>query len=324
MSDLCLIKSPSGNEHELVKYIKNIKHKYFTFSQTMQNSCMFSYNNNHNHTILLDAHIDTVHLKIIGFSSNNYVIALPVGFNGSMTDGLSLIHLNTGKKGIVVIIPPHLHIKRRASTEVYIDFGDNIKSMNIGDYIMYNNSYEKIGKESISAPGLDNKCSVFILVLILKYFNKLKNINKLTCNLILHFSSREETGLGSFANIKNNIINEIITLDTIYNTDYDLVPKYITSNIKCAGGPVITRNSDDNIILGNKLIELAQAKKIPFQIAYTGDFGGSNNTWYSKNINAQCQLIGIPLKYMHGPHEMIHIKDLINTYILILNYVICL
>ena len=168
MSDLCLIKSPSGNEHELVKYIKNIKHKYFTFSQTMQNSCMFSYNNNHNHTILLDAHIDTVHLKIIGFSSNNYVIALPVGFNGSMTDGLSLIHLNTGKKGIVVIIPPHLHIKRRASTEVYIDFGDNIKSMNIGDYIMYNNSYEKIGKESISAPGLDNKCSVFILVLILK------------------------------------------------------------------------------------------------------------------------------------------------------------
>lgn len=324
LKDLCEIASPSGYEHEICSYIKNLKPKHFVYNETKKLSCSYEINIKAPKTIYIDAHIDTVHLKIISIDKNNYVIAMPVGFDGLVTDGLLLVHLNTGFIGAVSTMPPHLSLERRTSDEVWIDFGLPKKEMSdfkIGDYIVFSNNYKKIGKNSITASGLDDKCGVFILISLLRYFDTAKNIKKLKYNLILNFSSREETGLGSFAKVKTLKIDEIFTLDTIYSTGIDLIPDYITSAILTNGGALITRNSDDDLELGNKIIKVAEQKKIPFQIGYTGnDNGGSNNQWFSKNIDSLAQNIGIPLKHMHSPNEMVSTTDLRYTYLLFISY----
>jgi endoglucanase len=316
LKDITAINSPSGNEQAMVKYLKKLAPKNFKFKTTKKNSCYYEARPHEGaNAVFIDAHIDTVHLKIISITKDKYVVALPVGFEGDIADGLVLVHMETGLRGAVVTLPPHLNLVRRTSSEVFIDFGlskgELSELFEIGDYILFENNYSKIGKEGIIGRGLDDKCGVFVLISLLQYFDKANNYKKLKHNLILHFSSREETGLGSFAHVRKLKINEIITLDTIYSTDTELIPDYITSSIYYGLGPLITRNADDDLCLGNKLIDIAVKKKLKYQIGYSGsDNGGSNNAWYSKNIDANSQNLGIPLKHMHSP----------NTFDLLLHY----
>lgn len=327
LKDITNIASPSGHEQEMVKYIKNLKPKNFKFKTTKKNSCSYTADINATNTIFIDAHIDTVHLKIISITKDKYVVASPIGFDGVITDGLILVHLATMLKGAVTTLPPHLNINRRTSNEVFIDFDlsypELMSLFEIGDYIIFDSNYHKIGNKSITGQGLDDKCGVFILISLLKFLDNPTNYHKLKHNLILNFSSREETGLGSFTKLKKLKINEIFTLDTIFVTDTELIPDYVSSAIYYGLGPLITRNIDDDLCLGNKLIATAIIKKIKYQIGYTGsDNGGSNNSWYSKYVEAYTQGIGIPLKHMHSPNEMVHEDDIKNTYDLLLNYLL--
>ena len=326
LKDIVKIQSPSGNEQAMVKYLKKLAPKNFKFKSTKKNSCYYEaiLNADYN-TVFIDAHIDTVHLKIVAITKDKYVVALPIGFDGNIADGLVLVHMATNLRGAVTTLPPHLNLTRRTSNEVFIDFGlshgELLASFEIGDYILFDNNYSKVGKQGIIGQGLDDKCGVFILISLMQYFDKDVNFKKLKHNLILHFSSREETGFGSFAHVRKLKPNEIFTLDTIFATDTELIPEYISSTINYGLGPLITRNADDDLCLGNKLIDTAIKHKIKYQIGFSGsDNGGSNNSWYSKNIDSYAQGIGIPLKHMHSPNEMVHEDDIRNTYELLLHY----
>ncbi len=334
LKDLCNIYSPSGYEDNMIKYIvDNVKtNPNFAYITTKKKSVIV-YNKIYNpkvETIMIDSHIDQVHLKVVKILDNGMVIALPIGFDGLTTDGLKLIHLKSNKMGVVNINPPHLNIERRTTNEVYIDFGLNEKSINkdilIGDYIMFKSDFNNINTTQITGTGLDNKVSIFILLELIKKLKK-----KCNYNLIFHFSSREETGFSNISLLFNSIkidhiknINEIITLDTIYVTNSTIIPDLsaYTSEIFDNKGPVITRNSDDDVALGDSFILLSSEFNIPIQIAYTGDDnGGSNNSLYSKYTDSYTQMIGIPLKYMHSPNETIYKSDIYNSFLLLWKYI---
>lgn len=339
LEELCNIASPSGFENDLLKYIINQveNNKHFNYIKTNKKSLLV-YNKNldlQKETILIDGHIDQIYMKIIGFLDTNHVLAIPIGFDGSITDGLKLVHLKSKKTGIVDTNPPHLNIERRETNEIYIDFDmtkDELEEiMTIGDYIVYKHNFELIGNNSVSGTGLDNKVSVCILLELLNRFKIESEYNKLCYNIIFNFSSREEIGMGSIGSILNNnfiknlVINEIITLDTIFTNDnaiQDDIDKY-TSLIYYGLGPVITRNSDDDVCFGDSFILLADKNKIKIQIAFTGeDNGGSNNADYSKFTDAYTQFIGVPLKNMHSPSELVNISDINDTYKLLYKYLI--
>ena len=339
LEDLCKIYSPSGYENNMVKYIVNLIKDNINFDYLISNkNSIYVYNKNIDNklnTIMIDTHIDQVFLKIINIINDGTVIALPIGFSGNITDSLILIHIKSGKKGTVNTNPPHLNIERRISDEVYIDFGLSFKEANktfeIGDYIMFNSNYQKIGENNITGTGLDNKTSVFILLELINKFKIKKEFNKIKYNIIFNFSSREETGLSNIGLLlsnnsvfKLNKINEIITLDTIFETgDNEIIDSLnINSSIIFYNmGPVITRNSDDDLCFGDSFILLGDENKIKLQIAFTGnDNGGSNNEIYSKYTDSYTQFIGIPIKHMHNPNEMVSINDIKNTFTLLYKY----
>jgi len=337
LKDLCNIYSPSGYENELMKYIIKQTDKLTNFKYLKSNkNSLYLVNKTYNkdkYTIMIDAHIDQIFLKIIGFLESGTVIALPVGFDGYTTDGLLLVHLKSNKVGTVETNPPHLNLERRETNEIYIDFDLSLKEikkiMKVGDYIVYKSNFEMIGNNSITGTGLDNKLSVFILLELLKKFNNNTQLNKLQYNIVFNFSSREEIGMGSIGTLlSKNLkqiekIDEIITLDTIFITDSAIIhdAETFSSDILSNEGPVITRNDDDDVCFGDAFILLAEENKIKYQIAYTGSGnGGSNNADYSKYTDSYTQFIGIPLKHMHSPVELVNINDIKNTYELIYKY----
>lgn len=334
LKDLCNIYSPSGYENDIIKYIESAikKSTKLNYKITKKNS-LVAYSKVYNEkaeTIMFDAHIDQVHLKVLKIMDDGIIIALPVGFDSVVTDGLTLVHLKSLKSGVVNTNPPHLNIDRRNTNEVYIDFGMSYneakKIIRVGDYIMFKSNFELIGKENISGTGLDNKVSIFILLEIIAKLDA-----KVNYNLIFHFSSREEIGLGSISLLFNSLdipivkkINEILTIDTIFITDSEIIPESdtYTSDIFPNEGPVITRNADDDVCLTEAFILLSDEYKLPLQLAYTGeDNGGSNNSDYSKYTDAYTQMIGIPLKHMHSPTELVTKFDISTTLNLLNKYI---
>jgi putative aminopeptidase FrvX len=320
LKQICHIPSPSNYEDNLIAYIESYRDelKNFECKKTKKKSCFF-YNKKslkNKKTIMIDAHIDNVHLRIVNINNvdnTGYVIARAIGFKPYILHGNSVIHLKTKFKGTIVTPPPHLNIIPDINEElICIDFGmtkEELDSyMSAGDPIIFNIEWYSMNNKYIVSTGLDNKVSVYVLLELLKWFNS--NINKLGVNVYINFSSREEVGLGSYSPLINKNIDEVIVLDSDIATDNEYIPENLIGKIYLDKGVVISHNVDDDTELSKKFKEICKKNNLDYQENYSSAFGGSNLTFYSKLMDSYTQFIGIPIRNMHSPTEIVSMKDL--------------
>lgn len=326
LKQLCMIPSPSGYEDKIVDYILLKKLKNFKKKRSKVNSCTIESTTSHKHTILIDAHIDQVHLRIITFTPQGFAVIQTIGLRHSVVLGTIVTDLTGKYNGVICTMPPH--IKLALTDEIknhpryYVDFGMTLaqikKVFKIGDPLVYKPHYTPLSNNNISSTGLDNKSSVFVLLELLKYFDK--NISHLKSNLILHFSSREEVGLGSFSDINGATIDTIIVVDTPLATDIPNIPLNLTGMTTLDGGPSIGRHLTNNVNIGDRLIKLATQKKIKYQTNFSYGSGASNSSHYTKFNSSYVQDIGSPLRNMHSPVEVINKKNLKQLFELLKQY----
>ena len=328
LKELCLTPSPSNFEQPIIDYIAKFKFKNFKMKKSKVNSCTLTSKTNKKNTILLDAHIDQVHLRVLRNDKSGYVVAKPIGFRSSIIFGNTIKDLSGKYIGVVATLPPHLKINKQTkdleNDVAYIDFGLTKNQLDLifkpGDPLLYNLHYTPIGKNFISACALDNKASVFIMIELLKFFDK--DISKLNSNVVFHFSSREEVGLGSFSGLDTKSIENIIVLDTPIASDNPMISPDIIGEVSLGKGPVISRNIDDNISLGDRVINIAEKHNIKYQREFSYGKGGTNNMHYSKFNNSFAQSMGPPVRNMHSPSEVINRADIRATYQIIKNYLL--
>lgn len=330
LKDLCFIQSPSNFEELLIAYIESFNFKNFHFKKTKKNSCYY-YNKNlikDAKTIMFDAHIDQVHLRVVNIVESDgvgYVMAVSVGFDPIVLNGNSVVHINSKMKGNIVTVPPHLNIPPQYTkgSIVCIDFGmsvDETKDMiSMGDAIVFNLEWYQMNNKYIVSSGLDNKVSAFTLLKTLEWLDS--NIDKLAVNIYFNFSSREEIGLGSYAPLLHKDFDEIVVLDTEIATDNQYISKNLVGRILLDKGIVITHNYDDDRILSEKFSKFCDENRIDYQETFSAEFGNSNLQTYSKFNEAYTQFIGIPLRNMHSPTEIVSMHDLREAYKFVCKYV---
>jgi putative aminopeptidase FrvX len=327
LKKLCMIPSPSGYESKIIDYITSNRFKNFKVCKSKVHSCTIASKTKHKKTTLIDSHIDQVHLRIIRFTENGFAVAQTIGLRSNIVYGNIVSDLSNKHKGVICTLPPHLRIEQKPEIKniprYYVDFGMTKKQMekefNIGDPLVYNLHYTPLKNGSICSTGLDNKASAFVLLELLKYFDE--NISKLKSNIIFHFSSREEVGLGSFADTDKSNIDTIIVVDTPMSTDIPNIPENITGLINLSDGPVIGRHISNNSEIGNKLIDLAKKKKCKFQTHFSHGSGGTNANHYTKFNSAFVQDIGAPIRNMHSPVEVVNKTSLNELYNLLKYYI---
>lgn len=323
LKELCMTPSPSNFEQAIVQYLQKLNFNNFIMKKSKVNSCTFTSKTKKNNTVLLDSHIDQVHLRVLRNDKSGYVVAKPIGFRSNVLFGNTIQNLSGNYIGVVATLPPHLRINKKTkdleNDVAYIDFGMTKKELdNVfkpGDPLLYTLHYTPMAQNYISACALDNKTNVFIMIELLKYFDK--NISKLNSNVIFHFSSREEVGLGSFSDINTKSIDNILVLDTPVASDSPMISPDLIGEISLSNGPVISRNIDDNIALGDKLIEIAEKNNIKYQREFSYGKGGSNNMHYSKFNSAFAQAMGPPVRNMHSPSEVVNKNDIRATFKLV-------
>ena len=101
LKKVCDIPSPSNLENKLIDYFNSYKFNNFRAEVSKVNSISFYSNSNLDKTLLLDAHIDQVHLRVLRITKRGYIVAKSVGFDIETVIGNTVTHMNTGIIGLV-------------------------------------------------------------------------------------------------------------------------------------------------------------------------------------------------------------------------------
>ncbi len=109
-----------------------------------------------------------------------------------------------------------------------------------------------------------------------------------------------------------------IVVDVTHATDAPGVDAKELGEHKLGSGPVIERGAILNPAIYELLHEVAEAEAIPVTVAASGRGTGTDaDVVHLSRGGIPTTVIGIPLRYMHSPVEMVQVEDVLNCAALI-------
>ena len=311
------VPSPSGFEYLMKEYLLKYGKQFLKDTDVfIDNGEVYFFKKSDNKdakSVLFDAHIDHVSMRIMNITDDGFLICRSFGVNDADLFGkeVKVLTKNGLISGLITINPPHLNIK---NNQLLVDiFAKNkeeaTKLVEIGDAIFYK-PYAKIINNFLTGTSLDNHIGLFCLLSLATLVDKIENIK---FNIIFHFSSREETGNLKYISMMSNNKNFSGNIDLIFVVDADLANDVY--NLKrddlpqsaLGKGPIISRNIRDDFEVYKYVMSIIG--DIPYQLVMSDGDGGNNLLQYGK-LNVYGQSIGIPLRYMHSSVETCNLDDL--------------
>mgnify|MGYP001350317717 CR=1 FL=1 len=221
-----------------------------------------------------------------------------------------------GKKAIHLIEPADRE-KVIKLKEQYIDIGcstkdEVLKLVKIGDPVTFSVGVEKLQGDRITSRALDDKMGAFIVTEVLK---QVKQQGGAVAELFSVSTVQEEVGLrGGITSSYGVNPDAGIVVEVTHATDYPGVEKPGIGDVLVGEGPVIARGANINPVLFNMLIATAEAENIPFQVIGVPRATGTDaNVMQLSRGGVATALLGIPLRYMHTPVEVLSLSDLENA-----------
>ena len=207
------------------------------------------------------------------------------------------------------LLPPDERNGPVALSNLLIDTGltapEVARLVRVGDLVSFAQAPIELGKDALAGHTLDNRASVAALTSCLDILQK----RLLDWDLWAVASSQEEETLGGAA-----------------TSAFQLRPSLaVAVDVTFASGPGTPSNRayemGNGVILGmgpnihpalqKAFKELADRLEIPYKVEVTGAHSGTDA--YTMQVAAEgipTMLIGIPLRYMHTPVEVVSLKDI--------------
>jgi len=279
------------------------------------------------HGVMLACHIDEIGYMVSRIDDAGRVFFSEVGgADVRILPGQEVTVL--GKKrfsGYIGFKPPHLLSQEERSKvlsleDLFIDVGmkpDLVKeNIHVGDYIAFAGKYNKLQGDLRTVKSLDNRASVACGIEVLKELTKVKH----AFNIYFVATSQEEyTGLGARVHAFKLPIDYAIIVD-VSHAEYPDLKEY--EYFPLNGGPTIVRGATVPVKLFDLLVQTAKELEIPYQIepAPSKTATDADDIAFSRE-GIPCCVIGIPLRYMHTPVEVVSLKDIERATRLIIGFI---
>ncbi len=195
------------------------------------------------------------------------------------------------------------------------DYEDAKAKVPIGSFGVYDSSFFQNGNLLVSK-AMDDRIGCAVIVEVFKRLKKASN------TVIGSFSVQEEVGLVGASVAAYSLNPDIcIAVDVTDSADY---PKATKRHSMVLGkGPAIKikdRASISNRQIVEKLVEIAESSKIPYQMEVL-IFGGTNAAALQKTrAGIPSATVSIPTRYVHTPSEVVCIDDVEHTVELLIEY----
>jgi tetrahedral aminopeptidase len=274
-------------------------------------------------SIMIATHMDAIGMMVTRLVGEFLHVTDVGGIDARILPGTPVVvhATRTGKTedlfGVVVqpparALPASMLDNPVALQELLVDIGLSAKEaaekVNIGDVISFATQPVELSGDVISGHSLDNRASVAALTVALEELQGKSH----AWDVWAVATAQEETRLGG-----------------AYTTTFDLRPNLAVavdvtfakgpgasdwSTFPLGKGPTLAFGPNIHTYLFNRFKELADRLEIPYAVELVPRHSGTDT--YAMQITAEgipTMVIGIPLRYMHTPVEMVAIKDIQRT-----------
>lgn len=326
--DLLDARSPTGHEYEaqavVDRVIEPVVDEYR--KDTMGNR-FATVNPEGDPSILFAGHIDELGLIITYINEQGFLYFDTLGgHDKSMISGRRVSILTkqgvvkgvTGKRAIHLMSPEDRK-KVPETHQIWIDLGVKSKAeaealVRIGDCAVYDQSFELINGSVGVARAFDDKAGAYA---VLEAVRRLAKVRKggLAARVTAAATTQEEIGTrGAMTAAFSENPDFAIAVDVGHATDSpDCDPRKYGS-FKQGGGPIVCRGPNINPVIFERIVEVAEKAKIPYQLeADPRPTGTDARAIQVAQAGIATGLLSIPLRYMHTPSEMVDLEDIEHT-----------
>ncbi|MEM6703348.1 MAG: M42 family metallopeptidase [Acidobacteriota bacterium] len=205
---------------------------------------------------------------------------------------------------------------------LWIDIGakdkdEALELVRIGDPVTFELGMRELRSGLAASPKMDNTTGVWVVIEALRRAKDLK-----VCMYSVS-TVQEEIGLRGARTSAFGIDPQVgIAVDVTHATDCPTISKFQEGEINLGDGPVVFRGPNINPIVGEGLLDTAEAQEIPVQLAAVGRATPNDaNAIQLTRGGVATGLVSIPNRYMHSAVETIslddidHAADLLSAYV---------
>jgi putative aminopeptidase FrvX len=199
--------------------------------------------------------------------------------------------------------------------DLWIDIGAANKAeaeavVSLGDVATFQYEYQELLGDRVAARGFDNKMGSFIVAEALRLLKEDGGLNP-EVGVYAVATVQEEIGLRGARTATFGIDPQSgLAVDVNHAIDYPSVSKTRHGQLDVGKGPSIMRGANINPIVYNLTLEGAKAEGIPYQVdVHPGGTGTDANAMQISRSGVATGLLGVPLRYMHTPCEVLALQD---------------
>jgi len=274
--------------------------------------------------ILFDAHSDEIGLVVTNITEKGFLRVDAVG--GVLPHTFVGHRVRFGDVVGVAYVEGETEEERKKNwnnlslDNMFVDIGarsyeEAKNKVPIGSFGVYDSHFYEMGDYLLSK-AMDDRIGCAVIVELFKRLNSCPN------TIIGSFSVQEEVGLVGASVAAYTLSPDVcIAIDVTDSADY---PKAFKRHSMVLGkGPAIKvkdKASISNRMVVEKLVELAEAGGIPYQMEVL-TFGGTNAAALQRTrAGIASATVSIPTRYVHSPSEMVCKPDVENTVQLLIEY----
>lgn len=326
--------SPSGYEQRIQQIVREYAASFSDEIRTdVHGNVIATINGSGSPRILLDGHVDQIGMMVQHIDDQGFVYCLPIGgWDVQILLGQRVVIWGSAGPipGVIARKATHLlsddeRKKIPEFHELWIDLGvrdaaEARQWVAIGDPVTVELGLRPIRGSVVSGPKMDDSAGVFVV------FEALRRLKGKKVHPSVHVVSavQEEIGLRGAQTAAFGVDPHLaIAVDVTHATDCPTIDKRSNGVVGLGKGPVLFRGPNINPVMFDRLKKTAETHQLPIQVkgANRGTSNDANVLQLVRSgVGTAC--LGIPLRYMHSPVEMISLDDLETAAELIAQFVL--
>lgn len=315
--------SPSGYEHRVAKLYREYAGPYADRVATdVHGNVTAVVNPDAPMKIMLAGHMDEIGFIVHHISDEGLLYFSAIGGHDSIIPVGQMVWVHgrqrtagcIGRKAIHLLSPEEGK-KKPELKDLWIDIGASSRAeaeaaVQVGDVVTYQYEFQPLLGDRVMARAFDNKVGLFIVAETLRL---LKEEGGLARGVGVHAvgTVQEEIGSRGAKTAAFAIGAQTgLAVDVDHAVDYPGVSKAQYGQLDVGKGPSVSRGANTNPIVFDLIRRAAMEEGIPFQVRVTP--GATPTDAGAMQINGPGMatgLLGIPLRYMHTPCEVLSLKD---------------
>lgn len=317
------VPSPSGFEERAAEIYRNYTSDFADEVKTdVHGNVAAILNPDAEMKIMLAGHMDEIGFLIHYIGDDGLLYFSTIGGHDSVIPVGQRVWVHGKERVPGIIGRKAIHLlkdeerkKKPEIEDLWIDIGctsrEQVEALiSLGDPVTYQYEFQMLQGDRASARGFDNKMGSFIVAEALRM---LKEEGGLDAGVGVYAVAtvQEEIGLRG-ARTSSYWINAQsgLAVDVNHAIDYPSVSKTKHGQLDIGKGPSVMRGANANPIVFKMIKDSCDSAGIPYQVDVTaGGTGTDGNAMQLNRAGMAVGIVGVALRYMHTPVELLSLKD---------------